>query len=459
VEFTGMETVYPARTVTCFSSMLTGAPPAVHGMRSNFAPKLGVLCESVFDSLRSAGKTGRLVGIAHLIDAFGEDDVRAVSAVMKNELVDRELCEIAKGVLRDEDPELLVLQLISVDQTGHARGSYNDEYLRQIEDTDRVIEEFLGWCRANGYLDEATVLITADHGQGIGIGGHGHMSRTEINVPCIVWGAGVSSTDPITERRSIMDIGATISYFLGFDPPAESRGQVLIAPERPEDARLAVIIPAHNEERNLPGVLSRIPLAMIRPENVIVVDDGSTDGTAEVASTWGATVVRHERNRGLGAALRTGLETARDMGAGAAVYIDADGEYDATEIPTLLGPVLAGEADYVIGSRYLRPVSGQRLTRRIGNALLTLGLSFLAGRRLTDGQSGCRAFSRRALECAEIIHDYNYAQVLTLDMLRKQMRYAEVPVSYQVRKIGRSFISSRYLWKVPLGIGRQMLKQ
>ena len=60
---------------------------------------------------------------------------------------------------------------------------------------------------------------------------------------------------------------------------------------------------------------------------------------------------------------------------------------------------------------------------------------------------------------AEIVHDYNYAQVLTLDLLHKGMRYAEVPVDYQVRKIGKSFISARYLWKVPLGIGRQMLKQ
>jgi hypothetical protein len=147
------------------------------------------------------------------------------------------------------------------------------------------------------------------------------------------------------------------------------------------------------------------------------------------------------------------------MGAEAAVYLDADGEYDADEIPALLAPVLAGNADYVVGSRYLRKVSGQPALRRIGNALLTWGLSFLAGRRLTDGQSGFRAFSPRALECAEIAHDYNYAQVLTLDMLRKRMRYAEVPVSYRVRTIGKSFINSRYLWKVPLGIGRQMLKQ
>jgi uncharacterized protein (TIRG00374 family) len=456
VEFTNMETVYPARTVTCFSSMLTGAAPDLHGMRSNFAPRLGVQCESLFDTLREAGKSGRLVGIAHLIDAFGESNVRAVSAVMHNERVDRQLCEIAKGVLRDEDPELLVLQLISVDQTGHARGSYNDEYLRQIEDTDRVIEEFISWCRDSGYLDDATVLITADHGQGIGIGGHGHMSRTEINVPCLMWGAGVTNAPPRIERRSIMDIAATISYYLGLRPPAECRGQVLVAPDPAPQAPVSIIIPAHNEAENLPGVLARVPHTT--PTRVIVVDDGSTDGTSDVARAWGATVIRRPENLGLGAALRTGLETARDLGSAAAVYVDADGEYDAAEIPELLAPVLSGEADYVIGSRYLRPVHGQRPLRRLGNALLTWGLTFLAGRRITDGQSGFRAFSRRALECAEIVHEYNYAQVLTLDMLRKGMRYAEVPVSYRTRTIGKSFISSRYLWKVPLGVARQMLK-
>ena len=90
-----------------------------------------------------------------------------------------------------DDPDLLALQLLSVDQTGHARGSYNSEYLGKIEDTDRKIEGFLDCCRERGYLENATVLITSDHGQGIGIGGHGHMSPPEIYVPCILWGAGV----------------------------------------------------------------------------------------------------------------------------------------------------------------------------------------------------------------------------------------------------------------------------
>src|SRR5690606_32595754 len=114
-DYRAMNTVYPARTVTCFSSMLTGAAPSAHGMHSNFVPSLGVKCESVFDVLRREGMTGRLVGIAHLIDAFG-DDVSSVTAVMHNDEIDDALVARAQRELLEHDPELLVLQLLSVDQ-------------------------------------------------------------------------------------------------------------------------------------------------------------------------------------------------------------------------------------------------------------------------------------------------------------------------------------------------------
>jgi hypothetical protein len=81
----------------------------------------------------------------------------------------------------------------------------------------------------------------------------------------------------------------------------------------------------------------------------------------------------------------------------------------------------------------------------------------LCGRYISDGQTGFRAFSRRALDVAEIIHDYNYAQVLTLDLLRKGMRLAEAPVSYRRRRQGTSFISAQYLWRVPAGMAREVL--
>jgi hypothetical protein len=353
------------------------------------------------------------------------------------------------------------LQLLSLDQTGHARGSYNAEYLDKITITDAIIDDFLRWCEREGYLDGATVLITSDHGQGIGIGGHGHMTPPEIWVPCILWGAGVPSGGVHAERRSILDVAATASYFLGALPPEQSVGQVLVVPEPEGERPLAVIIPAHDEAATLPSVLSAIPRDELDEVRVIVVDDGSQDGSADIAERCGAdVVVRHERNRGLGAALRSGLAAARSINARSAVYLDADGEYDPREIPHLLAPIVSGEADYVLGSRYLggRP-EGQTWRRRLGNAAFTALLSVLAGRRITDGQTGFRAFSRRALEVAEIVHDYNYAQVLTLDLLRKGMRLHEVPISYRRRRAGRSFVGVAYLWRVPVGIARELLSE
>ena len=458
-DYIDTSTVYPARTVTGFSSMFTGAPPVAHGMRSNFVPSLGVKCESIFDALRDSGMTGKLVGIAHLVDAFG-DDVETVTAVTHNDEIDDALVARAKAVMERDNPDLLALQLLSVDQTGHARGSYNSEYLAKIEATDRKIEEFLGWCEEHGYLDDATtVLITSDHGQGIGIGGHGHMSPEEIYVPLMIWGAGVEQRGEFGEPRSVMDVAPTIAYFLGAKPPAQSMGQVLGVEETPETAKpLAVIVPAYNEAENLPATLSRIPRRGVPNMRIIVVDDGSSDDSAEVARQHGADmVVRHPRNLGLGAALRTGMETARAMDARAAVYIDADGEYPPEQIPDLLAPIEAGEADYVLGSRYLGTRERQPFLRMIANRMFTGLLCLASGRRITDGQTGFRAFSRRALECAEIIHDYNYAQVLTLDLLKKGMRLKEVPVSYRFRTKGKSFIGIKYLWRVPVGMLREML--
>ena len=458
VDYVNTSTVYPARTVTGFSSMFTGAPPKTHGMRSNFVPSLGVKCESIFDSLRDSGLSGRLVGIAHLVDAFG-DDVETVTAVTHNDEIDDALVARAKAVMERDNPDLLALQLLSVDQTGHARGSYNAEYLAKIEASDRKIEEFLGWCEERGYLDDTAILITSDHGQGIGIGGHGHMSPEETYVPCFMWGAGVELAGEFDDPRSVMDVAPTIAYFLGAKPPAQSMGQVLgVAGDTQESKPLAVIIPAHNEAENLPLTLSRIPKGAISNACVIVVDDGSSDGSAEIARQHGADlVVSHPVNLGLGAALRTGMDAARQMDARAAVYVDADGEYPPEQIPDLLKPIEDGEADYVLGSRYLGTRDRQPFLRLLANMVFTGLLCLASGRRITDGQTGFRAFSRGALECAEIIHDYNYAQVLTLDLLKKGMRLKEVPISYRFRTKGKSFISVKYLWRVPAAMLREML--
>jgi glycosyltransferase involved in cell wall biosynthesis len=252
---------------------------------------------------------------------------------------------------------------------------------------------------------------------------------------------------------------------LGVAPPRDSIGRALLPIEAAAPSPLVFVIPAYNEEANLPAVLASIHRTAPGDHAVVVVDDGSRDGTARVAEAAGAIVVRHEANRGLGAALRTGLATARGLNALAAVYLDADGEYDAGEAGLLLEPIERGEADYVLGSRFkgrsIRPgasgVEGMSLSRRIANYGFSILLSFLCGRRVSDGQTGFRAFSRRALDVAEVIHDYNYAQVLTLDLLHKGMRMREIPISYHRRTSGKSFISPQYLWRVPFGIAREML--
>ncbi len=224
---------------------------------------------------------------------------------------------------------------------------------------------------------------------------------------------------------------------------------------------LAVVVPAKDEEATIGELLDRlarvrVPGYELRP---IVVNDGSTDRTAEVAGEKGAAVVHHPENRGLGAAVRTGLRAAVEADASAVAYMDADLEYSPEDIPRLVEPVLAGRVDYVLGSRFLggsHEVRGMKLHRRFGNHAFTRLQALLTGHPITDGQTGMRAFSREAAHRAEIIHDYNYAQVLTLDLLRKGFRMEEVPIRYRVREHGESFVRWSYPVKVLPAIWREL---
>jgi glycosyltransferase involved in cell wall biosynthesis len=221
---------------------------------------------------------------------------------------------------------------------------------------------------------------------------------------------------------------------------------------------LAVVVPARDEEATIGELLERaasvrVPGYELRP---IVVDDGSTDRTAEIARKKGPLVAQHPHNRGLGAAVRTGLRVAVEAGASTIAYLDADLEYYPEDIPRLVAPILADRADYVLGSRFLGGVWGMRLHRRLGNHAFTALLMLLTRCRISDGQTGMRAFSREAASQAEIIHDYNYAQVLTLDLLRKGFPMEEVSIRYRVREHGTSFVNWSYPAKVLPAIWREM---
>ncbi len=225
--------------------------------------------------------------------------------------------------------------------------------------------------------------------------------------------------------------------------------------------KLLAVVPAKDEEATIGELLDR--LACVRVPGcelrTIVVDDGSTDRTVKIASERGALVVRHPKNAGLGAAVRTGLRAAVEGDADVVAYVDADLEYYPEDIPRLVEPILAGRADYVLGSRFLGNDYGVRrmkVHRQIGNRVFTLLLVLLTGRYMTDGQTGMRAFSREAAAAAEIIHDYNYAQVLTLDLLRKGFVLEEAAIRYRLREQGSSFINWRYPTKVLPAIWREL---
>ncbi|TMU86045.1 alkaline phosphatase family protein [Bacillus sp. BHET2] len=225
-EYLNMETVYPARTVVCFSSMFTGTYPREHGMKSNMVWRLGIKVESIFDSLRKVGKKGKMLGIAHLVDSFGKD-VETVTAVMHKDKADRNIINKAKKIMQEQDPDLFIVQLIGTDQIGHSRGVLYDEYIEKIEEADALIQEYVEWLESEGKMKNTTIMICADHGQADGIGGHGHLDEGERYVPFFMVGPGVKQGEKVQEKRSLVSMAPTIAYLLGAPYPSHSRGPVL----------------------------------------------------------------------------------------------------------------------------------------------------------------------------------------------------------------------------------------
>jgi glycosyltransferase involved in cell wall biosynthesis len=232
-------------------------------------------------------------------------------------------------------------------------------------------------------------------------------------------------------------------------------------PAAPATQRAAIrciaIVPAFNEEDSIAQVIAEIKAADAEFE-VIVVDDGSHDRTAEAAAAAGAHVVSHPYNLGIGGAVQTGLQYARDQGFQVAVQVDGDAQHDPAEIPKLLGPILEDRADLVVGSRFLgdgdyRPP----VSRLLGIRLLARIVSIIVRQKVTDTTSGFRAANRRAINlfAADYPHDYPEVEATVL-VVRHRLRMVEVPVRMRLRTTGSSSITFRssayYMYKVLLAL-------
>jgi glycosyltransferase involved in cell wall biosynthesis len=202
---------------------------------------------------------------------------------------------------------------------------------------------------------------------------------------------------------------------------------------------IVVVIPAYNEAENLPHVVRALPAAVCGRALVPVVSvDGATDRTAEVARALGCRTVVSPMRRGGGAALRRGFEAAVAAGAAVVVTMDADGQHQPAEIERLVRPILAGQADLVVGSRTLGRFPDGPPLRRLGLALFNRLVGRLAGRPVSDCASGFRALSVEALGRLSLVEDRFHTAELLIEAARRGCRIVEVPATIGRRLSGAS---------------------
>lgn len=206
-----------------------------------------------------------------------------------------------------------------------------------------------------------------------------------------------------------------------------------------DPSKLCVVIPAFNEAPSLAPVLEAVPESCVgMTTEVIVVSDGSTDATEEVAAAHGALVVGVDLNQGQGAAVSVGYRVALLRGAAVVATLDADGQYDPAELPRLIEPITSGRADVVHGSRVLGSYESPIPGRAQGVKVLAALTSLMARTRITDPASGFRAFSADALRVLRFREPQFHASEVTIAAVKAGLRVAEVPCTFRERRAGAS---------------------
>lgn len=215
-----------------------------------------------------------------------------------------------------------------------------------------------------------------------------------------------------------------------------------------------VTVPAFNESETIVATLEKLWTIKDDLEKIgcelflLVIDDGSTDNTRSLAEPLASKVISHVVNRGLGAAVRTGLTAARDYGADFVIKFDADCQHEPNDILLLLQPLLEEEADVVYGNRFERISYSMPLVRRLGNIVFTYLMKWLTGWDIKDSQPGIFAVNRRYLKVLYLPGDYNYTQQVIFNAYNEGLRFTQRPVAFNKREYGNSFVSYKYPFKV-----------
>jgi glycosyltransferase involved in cell wall biosynthesis len=190
------------------------------------------------------------------------------------------------------------------------------------------------------------------------------------------------------------------------------------------------IIPAYNEVKNIASVVEKTRAQGLE---VLVLDDGSTDGTAEAARAAGAEVVSNRHNMGLGRTIRRAYEEALARDAEIVVQLDADGQYDPAEIPLLLAPIQKGKADMVLGARMGKVRYKMPFTKRVGNKAFSAVLRALTGAHVFDGQTGFRALHRDVIAKCLPINEFSYTQEMIIRAAKEGFVIRSVQTNFYPR--------------------------
>jgi hypothetical protein len=203
--------------------------------------------------------------------------------------------------------------------------------------------------------------------------------------------------------------------------------------------KIAILIPAYNEAENIGTVLDQIPPTAcgVRTE-ILVVDDGSRDGTAEVAAEHGAAVARHVTNRGGGAALRTGYRLMVESGAEIVVTLDADGQHRPDEMERLVKPILDGEVEMAHGSRVLGHADRNHFARELGIVFFNRLVSFITRTHVTDCSNGYRAVRTAVLPQLVLRQEQFHTSEFMIEAIKRGIPAKEVPITVDQRLHGHS---------------------
>ena len=211
--------------------------------------------------------------------------------------------------------------------------------------------------------------------------------------------------------------------------------------------KLVVQIPALNEEITIQEVIEKIPrdIEGVSQVEVVVVDDGSTDKTADLAREVGAHVVRHEKPRGVGAAFRSGIDRSGSLGADIICTIDADMQFNPADIPKLVLPIVQGEADFVTASRFkdAELIPEMPAAKKWGNDFMAKWISAFTKKRFYDVSCGFRAYSRNAYLRLVLTGEFTYTHETFLCLAYARVPMLEVPVKVRgVREHGQSRVAN-----------------